>query len=405
MNDTAVFSAGYYETGSITFTLYLGSALVDTETVPVSGNGNYATPSGYTLPTTGTVTGTYQWDASYGGDANNNPASDNNATAEQVKVSPASPSLTTTPSVTSVTLGSVVPDAALKDTAVLSGGYYETGTITFTLDMGSTLVDTETVSVSGNGTYTTPTGYTLPTSGTVTGTYQWDSSYSGDTNNNLASENSVTAEQVTVSPANPTVTTTPSVTSVTLGTSSVTLKDTAVLSGGYYETGTITFTLYLGSTKVDTETAAVSGNGTYVTPTGYTLPTTGTVTGTYQWDASYDGDSNNARPARPTRTAEQVTVSPATPLITTTPSPTTVTVGTDVGELEGHGGAVERRLLRDRDDHVHALPGQHAQGHRDGRDGERRRRLRHADRLHTPDDRHGDGDLPVGCELQRRHQQ
>ena len=37
---------------------------------------------------------------------------------------------------------------------MLSGGYYETGTITFTLYDGSTLVDTETVTVSGNGSYT-----------------------------------------------------------------------------------------------------------------------------------------------------------------------------------------------------------------------------------------------------------
>ena len=84
---------------------------------------------------------------------------------------------------------------------MLSGGYYETGTITFTLYQGSTLVDTETVSVSGNGSYTTPTGYTLPTTGTVTGTYQWNSSYSGDSNNNLASENNASAEQTIVSPA------------------------------------------------------------------------------------------------------------------------------------------------------------------------------------------------------------
>ena len=50
-------------------------------------------------------------------------------------------------------------------------------------------MDTETVTVNGNGTYTTPTGFTLPTTGTVTGTYQWDASYSGDTNNNTASDN------------------------------------------------------------------------------------------------------------------------------------------------------------------------------------------------------------------------
>src|SRR4029077_6251737 len=156
-----------------------------------------------------------------------NSASENNAAAEQVTVSKASPSIVTTPSVTSVTLGT--SSVTLKDTAVLAGGYYESGTITFTLYQGSTLVDTETVPVSGNGSYTTPAGYTLPTTGTVTGTYQWNSSYSGDSNNNLASENNDAAERVTVSAASPTIVTTPSVTSVTLGTSSVTLKDTAVL--------------------------------------------------------------------------------------------------------------------------------------------------------------------------------
>ena len=326
LNDTAVLSDGYYETGSITFTLYLGNTLLDTETVSVSGNGSYTTPTGYTLPATGTVTGTYQWDATYSGDTYNTSASENNAAAEQVVVSPASPTITTTPSMTAVTLGT--SSVTSKDTAVLSGGYHETGTITFTLYLGSTLVETETVSVTGNGSYTTPTGYTLPTTGTVTGTYQWDAAYSGDTNNNLVSENNAAAEQVAVSPASPTIATTPSMTTVTLGTSPVTLKDTAVLAGGYYETGSITFTLYLGSTSVDTETASVTGNGTYTTPTGYTLPTTGTVTGTYQWDATYNGDSNNTAASENNAAAEQVTVSKASPTITTTPSAPSVTLGT-----------------------------------------------------------------------------
>ena len=118
----------------------------------------------------------------------------------------------------------------------------------------------------------------------------------------------------------PTITTTPSMTTVTLGTSPVTLKDTAVLSDGYYETGSITFTLYLGSTLVDTETVPVNGDGTYTTPTGYTLPTTGTVTGTYQWDASYSGDTYNISASENNAAAEQVVVSPASPTITTTPS-------------------------------------------------------------------------------------
>ena len=155
-------------------------------------------------------------------------------------------------------------------------------------------MDTETVTVSGDGTYSTPTGFTLPTTGTVTGTYQWVASYGGDGNNNAVS--SIKGDEpVTVTAASPTISTTANPEDVALdGSGSPTLKDSATLSGGYNESGTITFTLYApGGSVVDTETETVSGNGTYTTPTGYTLPTTGMVTGTYQWVASYSGDANN----------------------------------------------------------------------------------------------------------------
>src|SRR5205085_1396088 len=161
----------------------------------------------------------------------------------------------------------------------------------------------------GNGTYTTPKGY-LPN---ATGTYNWVVVYGGDGNNNPITS-PFGSEPWTVGTQVPTIiTTTPSVTAVTLGTSLVTLKDTATLqdgispaalaintrsagrvmlgsgtkltdsaalSGGSYETVTITFKLYDPSNNlVDTETVMVHGNGTYTTPTGY-LPT---AAGTYQW--------------------------------------------------------------------------------------------------------------------------
>ena len=54
-----------------------------------------------------------------------------------------------------------------------------------------------------------------------------------------------------------------------------------------------------GATPVDTETVTVTGNGTYTTPAGFTLPSTGTrhrhLPG---GDASYDGDPNNNRGQR-----------------------------------------------------------------------------------------------------------
>src|SRR5262249_10311060 len=165
-------SGGFNPTGTITFTLFFNGLLKDTETVTVNGNGTYTTPTGFTLPTTGTVTGTYQLDATYNGDSNNHSVSDINATNEQVVVSPASPTLVMTPNPTSATLSG---SPSLHDAPpIFSGGFNATGTITFTLFFNGVLKDTETVTVNGDGTYTTPTGFTLPTTGNVTGIYQWD---------------------------------------------------------------------------------------------------------------------------------------------------------------------------------------------------------------------------------------
>src|SRR5262245_35201833 len=112
--------------------------------------------------------------------------------------------------------------------------------------------------------------------------------------------------------ASPTLTTAPTPATVPLGTNSVTLNDTASLAGGVNPTGTITFTLVApDGTTVDTETVTVTGDGTYTTPTGFTLPNSGTATGTYQWNATYSGDSNNNATTDIGASNEQVTVSAA----------------------------------------------------------------------------------------------
>src|SRR5262249_39826333 len=152
---TADLEGGFNPTGDITFELFRDGALVHMETVPVNGNGSYTT-KGFTLPTRGTAAGIYQWVASYSGDANKEKvANDTNADEEQVKVIPVTPTLTTTPDPTTVTLG---PNAVtLTDTATLSGGYHPTGDIVFELfyNGGSEPVFTEAVDVNGNGPYTT----------------------------------------------------------------------------------------------------------------------------------------------------------------------------------------------------------------------------------------------------------
>jgi hypothetical protein len=227
-------------------------------------------------------------------------------------VNQASPSITSTPNVTTVNLGSSTPPV-LKDTATLSGGGGATGSITFTLvdTSTATTVDTETVTnVNGNGSYTTPTGYTLPTSllPPVPGLYQWNVTYSGDDNNAGVSDNNDPAEQVNVNDASPTLTSTPTPTSVTLSGSAVNLKDTMIISSSYDAQGTLTFTLVYSNNVVDTETVTVNGNGSYSTPAGYTLPATGTVTGIYQWNAQYSGDTNNTSNDDNNSANEQVVV-------------------------------------------------------------------------------------------------
>src|SRR5262249_2906923 len=154
----------------------------------------------------------------------------------------------------------------LIDSATLANGFNPTGTITFTLvGPAGGVVDTETVTVNGNGTYTTPTGFTLPAGAPVTGTYQWNAVYSGNANNNTASDIGAINEQVTVSQASPTLLTaaSPDVTLPPGPPGTVTLTDSAILSGGFSPTGSIMFTLSGPGGFSFTQTVTVNGNGNY----------------------------------------------------------------------------------------------------------------------------------------------
>ncbi len=185
------------------------SASITGQSQTVTGDGEY--DASYTLPTNATAAGTYVWHAVYAPDGNNQATDDTKSqlSSEQTVVSPASPKLVTTanPSGTAFA-GTTAP--TLSDSAVLSGGYYPTGTapgagITFNLylaagnNLQGTLIYTKTVSVTGDGTYTASTS-----AETQQGLYTWVVTYSGDGNNKLAADTGFNgsgtgAEQVTVS--------------------------------------------------------------------------------------------------------------------------------------------------------------------------------------------------------------
>jgi hypothetical protein len=245
--------------------------------------GGIATSKSYTT----TAATTYYWVATYNGDSNNNAVS-SGAADEAVTTTKASPALMTTAS-HAITLGTTAP--TISDSAVLSGGYHETGTITFTLTGPGGFSYTQTDTVNGNGTYTA--GHALPTTGTVVGTYTWSAHYSGDSNNQSASDQGTTAEQTVVSKANPKIVTTSNPTgTVNVGATALTVSDTAVVSGGYYMTGSLAFTLTgpSGFSFTKTVTLTGTGNGSYTVTT--TVPTS-VALGTFTWVVTYVGNANN----------------------------------------------------------------------------------------------------------------
>ena len=333
ISDSATLSGGFSPTGTITFTVFgpnnptCTGAAVFTSTVTVVGNGAYS--SG---PFTPTAPGPYNFVAAYSGDANNvavtSPCGAPNETAT---VNRANPTIVTTASAP-VNVGGTI-----SDSAVLAGGVAPTGTITFTVfgpanpTCTGTPVFTSSTTVAGNGTYSSASFTT-----TLAGTYQFVASYSGDANNNpVVSPCGAPNESVVVSKANPTIVTTASPTVKSGGS----ISDTATLAGGQAPTGTITFTLFgpanptCTGVPIFTSTVPVSGNGVY--PSG---PFTVTATGTYQWIAAYSGDANNAAAMSGCGAAnESVVVTPATPTIVTTASPS-VAAGnpiTDTATLAG----------------------------------------------------------------------
>jgi hypothetical protein len=234
------------------------------------------------------------------------------ATVEIIYTFVTNPLLVTTAS-PALTLGAAAP--TLIDSATLSRGTNPTGAITFTLTGPGGFSFTHTDIVSGNGTYTA--GATLPAAGLVAGTYTWSAHYSGDGNNASANDEGGTAEQTVVKKARPSVVTTASP-NVTVGATGATLSDSATLSGGLFETGTIRFTLMgpggLSLTYVD----AVHGNGTYAASATLTA---GAIAGTYTWSAVYSGDGNNLTAIDQGGTAEQTLVSRIIPPESIVPPP------------------------------------------------------------------------------------
>ena len=221
---------------------------------------------------------------------------DGTATGPGYEPAGALTTISTTANPSTGSTGSILQDSAtLANTGTLDG----TGSIIFNLygpgDTGcATSLYTTTVSdITGDGPWSTTSGNN--TSGydaTAAGTYHWTASFSGDTTNDSAA--TTCSEEPVAITAQPSISTTAT---PNAGPTGSTLQDSATLTNASNldGTGSITFNLYgpgdTGcSTAIHTETVTgVSSDGPFTTTTGYLAK----APGTYNWTASFSGDSTN----------------------------------------------------------------------------------------------------------------
>ncbi len=225
-------------------------------------------------------------DITAGGSGRNN---DNSYETNQFTGGPGSCPAITIPTVTTNASSATAP-SAIHDTATLAGSS-GAGTLTFNLYTAGagctgTPLFTSTVSTNGDGTY--PSGDFSPT---TVGSYQWQASYSSSSISGIMSNCSDPNEVSTVTPATPTLTT-----DAVAGLVGGTIHDVAHLTGGANPSGKITWNVYASSdsscaTPLNSSAISVpvSGDGDYTSPNF-----SPTAAGSYQWVATYSGDTNNA---------------------------------------------------------------------------------------------------------------
>lgn len=228
--------------------------------------------------------------------------------------------------------------AQVYDTATISGALgTPTGTVTYSLwaDDDCTVAATAPTFPGGGNTaeVTIAADGTIPPSPTLTfdmpGNFWWQAEYSGGGRNDGAISD-CTTEPLVVEKVEPTIATTPSPTTLTIG-NGASFTDTATISNGYFPSGGIapgdvTFTLYgpfansaavTCTSTIFTSTVAAT-RVTDSTASATSAAYTPTQVGVYQWVASYAGNAQNEPAATLCNdTAEQVVVQPATPPIAT----------------------------------------------------------------------------------------
>src|SRR5205085_1676033 len=269
--------------------------------------------------------GTFYFQATYSGDNNNTGPVSSGCAAEPLTVSPNTPTISTTVS----PAGPIKIGDSAHDTASLSGNTADAGgTVSYALyahnDCSGLVADlTPTTNTVVNGSVPDSKAHQFNTAGT----FYFQATYSGDNNNTGPVSSGCAAEPLTVSPNGPTISTTLSDASITVGD---TIHDSSTLAGATSGAGgTVKYSYYASLENCNTGTFDNPGGTSAgeVTVSGGDVPNSDDATfnsaGTYYWRAYYSGDANND-PATSACTDETLRV--IAPHITILKTPDTQTI-------------------------------------------------------------------------------
>ena len=322
--DKATITGGFPVTnGTVTYSLWTNNTCTEESVNPEFGNGTneYTVNIGAdgTIPPSETLSftaaGSYWWQAHYEpGTGSRNEPDTSDCTSEPLVIEKRSPTIATVASA-DVVIGN---DASFTDTATISGGYFPEsgdpapGTVTFKLygpfALDATLTaascvadklidsateDVDAVRVDETSATATSSAY-IPS---AVGIYQWTAKYNGNAQNDATAVFGCgeTVEQVTVSPATPSIATT------------ILLSDTAKVTGvpgAGTISGSVVFTLHQST---DCTGAAVydSGSVTLANGSATTPDATAVAAGDYSWKvvftpsagSNYTGITTGCSPA------------------------------------------------------------------------------------------------------------
>ena len=310
LSATVSSPSGPVNEGTVTFTVKSGATVIGTPVTSGTVAAGSATAS-YTLPG-GTPAANYTIDAVFGP----TPRISSSSGISQLVVTNLADT-TTTAAPASATFSATVQSVALSAT-VSSSIAVTSGTVTFSLKQGATVVGSPVTSgtvSSGSAAVT----YALP-AGTVAGIYTIDAVYNPGA---AYAGSSDTTHQLTVDTGATITAASPSSATYSPTAQSISLSATVRSSSGTVDEGTITFTVKDGSTAVGTPvtSATVSGGSATVS---YPLPA-GTPAGTLELDAAYNPGADFAGSSDATQRLA-IAAADQTIAFTTTP-PTAPEVG------------------------------------------------------------------------------